>query len=156
MGGKAMTTLTLEKRIRKNKKIEGHLYQNLVTHLPPQPIRDRSMFEKYSSILDALAKLLTRDIGSDRAGLEIYFGAVSHFISEYEKGEFSLESPAAEDMLRFFMEQHKLKQDDLADDLGGQPVVSDVLNGKRRLTRDQIERLAIRFNVTPWTFIKMA
>ena|SRR3989338_6224133 len=152
-----MTTLTLEKQItKKHKKIGGHLYRILMEHLPPQPIRDRGMFDAYSNVLDSLGRLLTKDTSPDRNGIEIYFGAVSHFVSEYEKEEFSLESPTAEEMLRFFMEQHDLTQTDLADDLGGQPVVSDILNGKPRLTRDQIERLTIRFHVTPWTFFRMA
>jgi len=50
------------------------------------------------------------------------------------------------------MEQHDLSQYDLAKDVGGQSVVSQILNGKRKLTRDHIERLSKRFGVTPATF----
>jgi HTH-type transcriptional regulator / antitoxin HigA len=45
-----------------------------------------------------------------------------------------------------------LSQYDLAKELGGQPVVSQILRGKRRLTREHIERLSKRFGVTPATF----
>ncbi len=50
------------------------------------------------------------------------------------------------------MDQHKLTQYDLAAELGGQPVVSAILNGKRKLNRRQIERLAARFHVSPASF----
>ena len=50
------------------------------------------------------------------------------------------------------MEQHDLSQYDLAKDVGGQSVVSQILSGKRKLTRDHIERLSKRFGVTPATF----
>ncbi|MFH1725900.1 MAG: hypothetical protein ABII00_14925 [Elusimicrobiota bacterium] len=40
----------------------------------------------------------------------------------------------------------------MAKELGGQPVVSDVLRGRRKLTRDHIERLGRRFHVSPATF----
>ena len=57
-----------------------------------------------------------------------------------------------EEMLGFLMEQNALSQYDIASEVGGQPVVSDILHGKRKLTRDHIERLAKRFGVRPATF----
>ncbi|HVA66347.1 MAG TPA: hypothetical protein VNK24_05420 [Elusimicrobiota bacterium] len=39
---------------------------------------------------------------------------------------------------------------------GGQPVVPDVLRGKRRLTRKHIERLSRRFRVSPAAFYPAA
>ena len=57
-----------------------------------------------------------------------------------------------EAMLRFLMEQNDLSQYDIASEVGGQPVVSDIFHGKRKLTRDHIERLAKRFGVRPATF----
>ncbi|MCZ7627215.1 MAG: hypothetical protein C3F12_00295 [Candidatus Methylomirabilota bacterium] len=50
------------------------------------------------------------------------------------------------------MGQHELSQYDLAKELGGQSVVSQILRGKRRLTREHIERLSKRFRVSPATF----
>jgi len=51
------------------------------------------------------------------------------------------------------MEQHKLKQNDLKNEIGSQGVVSEVLNGKRQLNVDQIKKLAKRFHVSASTFI---
>jgi HTH-type transcriptional regulator/antitoxin HigA len=45
-----------------------------------------------------------------------------------------------------------LKQRDLAGELGGESVVSEVLSGKRRLNATHIEQLSKRFRVSPAVF----
>ena len=68
------------------------------------------------------------------------------------KKTFPVAASTPEDILRFLLEQNNLTQYDIAEEMGGQPVVSDVLRGKRRLTREHIERLSARFQVGPATF----
>ena len=51
------------------------------------------------------------------------------------------------------MEQHDLKQTDLNNEIGSQGVVSEILNGKRKLNVTQIRKLSERFKVSPATFI---
>jgi HTH-type transcriptional regulator/antitoxin HigA len=51
------------------------------------------------------------------------------------------------------MEEHNLKQADLAEELGGQSIVSTILNGKRELNTRQVKALAKRFNVSPAVFL---
>lgn len=60
-------------------------------------------------------------------------------------------SPAA--VLAHLMEEHNLKQSDLAEELGGQSIVSAILNGKRELNTRQVKALAKRFNVSPAVFL---
>ncbi|WP_295390491.1 helix-turn-helix domain-containing protein, partial [uncultured Thiodictyon sp.] len=55
------------------------------------------------------------------------------------------EAPPRE-VLRFLMEQHDLKQEDLAD-CAPQSRISDILNGKRPISKDIAKKLARRFNV---------
>ncbi len=59
-------------------------------------------------------------------------------------------SPA--EVLKFLLEQHGLKQRDIAADLGGESVVSEVLSGRRKLNTTHIERLSNRFHVSPEIF----
>ncbi|MFN0118499.1 MAG: type II toxin-antitoxin system HigA family antitoxin [Elusimicrobiota bacterium] len=153
-----MTTLTIEKKVRKYPQINGHLFQTLILRLPPQPMKDKNMHKIYSSILDMLSELIGEKMLSkkEKKAIETYFGAVSHFVSEFEQKIYPNSSGTPEEMLQFFMDQFHLKQTDLSSDLGGQPVVSDILNGRRKLNRDQIERLAHRFHVNPGTFYKAA
>jgi HTH-type transcriptional regulator/antitoxin HigA len=51
------------------------------------------------------------------------------------------------------MEQNGLTQADLRTELGGQSVVSAILNGKRALNSRQAKALAARFGVSPAAFI---
>jgi HTH-type transcriptional regulator/antitoxin HigA len=55
-------------------------------------------------------------------------------------------------VLRFLLDRHGLKQRDLAVELGGESVVSEVLSGKRRLNAAHIEELSKRFHVSPAVF----
>jgi HTH-type transcriptional regulator/antitoxin HigA len=55
-------------------------------------------------------------------------------------------------MLRFLMDQHELRQSDLAEEIGTQGVVSEILSGKRDLNRGHIESLSKRFSVSPAVF----
>ncbi|MGH7810760.1 MAG: helix-turn-helix domain-containing protein, partial [Candidatus Binatia bacterium] len=89
---------------------------------------------------------------ANRTAVGQYLSAVIPFLEQYEKRAFPIGPATPEEVLGFLMEQHDLSQYDLAKELGGQPVVSQILRGKRRLTREHIERLSKRFGVTPATF----
>ena len=73
-------------------------------------------------------------------------------IERYEGENFSLPKASPADVLRFLLSQHGLRQRDLADDLGGESVVSEVLSGKRKLNAAHIEQLSRRFHVSPAVF----
>ena len=48
-------------------------------------------------------------------------------------------------VLRFLMEQHGLEQSDLSEEIGGQSVVSEILEGKREINARQAKALAAVF-----------
>ena len=53
--------------------------------------------------------------------------------------------------LKVIMEQHELGVADLPE-IGSKSLVSRILNGERRLTRNHIEALSRRFNINPALF----
>ena len=55
--------------------------------------------------------------------------------------------------LRELMREHELKQTDMLDIFGSQGVVSQVLNGKREISKAQARRLATRFRLPVDIFI---
>lgn len=150
-----MTVKTLERKLKPlGMRLTGELLRWLYLHLPPQPIKSRKMYRRYREAISILLWELEAG-GLDavsRGAVRRYLSAIIPFVEEYEKKEMSLGLATPEEMLKFFMEQHQLSQYDLADDLGGQSVVSDILRGKRKLSREHIERLSKRFAVTPATF----
>jgi len=60
--------------------------------------------------------------------------------------------PWGVEVLKELIETNGLRQKDLADDLGGESIVSLILKGKRQLNRQQMEKLSHRFQVSPPVF----
>ncbi len=58
---------------------------------------------------------------------------------------------ASEALLQILMEQHELGVADLPE-IGSKSLVSKILHGERRLTRDHIEALSKRFGISPALF----
>lgn len=73
-------------------------------------------------------------------------------IERYEQENYTIPKASPADVLRFLIERHGLRQRDLAAELGGESVVSEVLSGKRKLNAAQIEKLSRRFRVSPAVF----
>jgi HTH-type transcriptional regulator/antitoxin HigA len=73
-------------------------------------------------------------------------------IERYEAERYPVPDAGPVDVLRFLLERNGLTQRDIAAELGSESTVSLVLAGKRRLTRDHIERLSRRFHVSPSVF----
>lgn len=54
--------------------------------------------------------------------------------------------------LRTLMDQYQLKADDLKDVIGGRSLVSMILNGTRKLTKEHIQSLSDKYNISPALF----
>jgi HTH-type transcriptional regulator/antitoxin HigA len=148
-----MTVATLEKKLKPlEAPVENELLRWLYLHLPPRPIKTRKMHRAYSEAIRILMRGSEDLDAADRTAVGQYLSAIVPFIEQYEKRARPMGPASPEEVLEFLMEQNDLSQYDLAKELGGQPVVSQILKGKRKLTREHIERLSKRFGVTPATF----
>ena len=76
-------------------------------------------------------------------------------IERYEQENYKVPKASPADVLRFLLERHGLRQRDVAAELGGESVVSEVLSGKRKLNTAQIEQLSRRFRVSPAVFFSI-
>jgi HTH-type transcriptional regulator/antitoxin HigA len=76
-------------------------------------------------------------------------------IERYEQENYKVPKASPADVLRFLLERHGLRQRDVAAELGGESVVSEVLSGKRKLNTAQIEQLSRRFRVSPAVFLSI-
>lgn len=70
----------------------------------------------------------------------------------YENEHFPIPDAEPREVLRFLMDQHGLKQEDLAD-CAPQSRISDILNGKRSVSKDIAKKLARRFSVSADLFL---
>jgi HTH-type transcriptional regulator / antitoxin HigA len=67
-------------------------------------------------------------------------------VKAYEDERFSIPKAEPHDVLRFLMEQHGLHQEDLSD-CAPQSRISEILAGKRSISKETAKRFAHRFNV---------
>src|SRR3990172_10220879 len=87
---------------------------------------------EYDSAIKRLNELLDEIGDNARHPLYSLLDTLGTLIHAYEEKHHPMPECTAADMLRFFMEEHGLKQSDLSD-IGSQGVVSEILNGKREL-----------------------
>lgn len=129
-----------------NEIIEHWKYLAPIIHEP----RNQTDYDKLAQLLDALLDMAGEDESHQLMGL---IDIVSHMISIYDEREEDLISSATGiDALKFLMTQHNLKQSDLTD-IASQGVLSEILNGKRKINLTQVKKLAKKFNLSVNTFI---
>lgn len=74
-------------------------------------------------------------------------GLLTVLVDKYESKSYPVPEAGPLDIIRHLMEENNLRQKDLVDVFGTESIVSDVLNGKRDLTKDHIAKLSLRFKV---------
>jgi HTH-type transcriptional regulator/antitoxin HigA len=123
-------------------------YGALLKKVPPKVIRTEEENETYTGILyelDRRSKTLTP---AEKELAEL----LTLLIEDFEEKRYRIPRAKPLDVVRFLMEQHGLLQKDLVDVFGTPSIVSEVLNGKRELNKEQIKRLSKRFHVSPELF----
>ena len=74
-------------------------------------------------------------------------------IEDFEDKAYPMGEAAPLDTLKALILEHELKQSDLIDVFGSQSVVSEVLNGKRKIALNHAKRLSSRFNLPVDLFV---
>ncbi|QWF70860.1 hypothetical protein KEF85_16355 [Methylomonas paludis] len=101
----------------------------------------------------ATIEVLLDEIGDDE---EHPLADVLDFLSDqakaYEEEHVVIPEAEPQEVLRFLMEQLDLRQDDLQD-CAPQGRISDILTGKRSISKDLAKRFAQRFHVRADVFL---
>ena len=140
---------------KENLPFHGGFYTILNGVFPLIPISKKSHYESALRVLTTVSKALASgEYKSLEADLSAYAETLGLLIESYEKTHYPRvgEQVSGVEMLAFLMEQHGLSQSELGTSLGGQPNVSAILAGKRKLNARQIETLSKCFNVSPSVF----
>ena len=115
--------------------------------MKPEVVRSEEQNRNYIEILE---NLTGKERVSEAEAKLIELLTV--LVENYESREYPVPEAGPLDVIRHLMEGHRLRQKDLIDVFGTESVVSEVLNGKRGLTREHIENLSERFHVSPAVF----
>ena len=119
----------------------------------PVKLRAIESERHYRAMVDFMNKLLDEVGDRETHALTGLLDVVSVFVRDYEERNVAMPDAEPAAVLRFLMEQHGLRQSDLARIFGSQSNVSEVLSGKREINARQARALGKRFGVSPAVFI---
>jgi len=124
-------------------------YQALIRRFPLRPIRNESELDGAIAVIDALSIRDDLDPGESD-----FLDVLSDLVERYEDKHYTIGDVSDAEMLAFLMDQRGAKQVEIARATGiAESTLSEVLRGKRRLTRGQITKLAAHFHVGPGVFL---
>ena len=115
------------------------------------PIRNERAYARMQKFMEELLVVVGEDENHTLADL---LDVVGLLISEYDEEraqDVPLSTP--QEVLKFLMDQHGLKQSDLRKEIGTQGVVSEILAGSRSFNVRQAKALAKRFGISPAAFL---
>ena len=127
-------------------------YAKLLSEIQPSVIQEEKQNEEYISLLEGLAFKETPTQAEQQLS-ELLLVLIENF----EAKNYKIESASPLEALSELMEAHNMKQKDLVDQgiFQTPSIASEVLSGKRDLTKDDIKRLSKYFNVSPVVFFDL-
>jgi len=149
-----MSTLTREaphmKAVASAAKLNVPRYGDLLKRFAPKVIET---VEENRLALRIVERLMSIGDGKRSAEESALLSLLAALVEQFERKTYPATYAAPKDILRDLMEYNELKAADLADIMGGRSRVSDILSGKRAISKEQAKRLGERFRISPAAFI---
>jgi len=128
--------------------LDRNNYPQLLAEFIPQAIDSEAEYDRALAIAERLT------FKKDRTEAEIKFlKLVVVLIEDYETEHYPMDDVAPHELLQHLMESNGTRQADLVGLIGSRGVVSEVVNGKRAISKAQAKALGEFFNVSPGLFI---
>ena len=126
-------------------------WREFQTHTPVK-LRTVENERHYRAMVNLMNKLVDEIGDRETHPLIGLLDIVTFFVHDYEERNIEMPNVEPPAFLKF-LQQHNLRQADLAAIFGSQSNVSEVLNGKREINARQARALGARFGVSPAVFI---
>jgi HTH-type transcriptional regulator/antitoxin HigA len=134
----------------KRRKAAAEDYIELVREVPIRPLGTNT---EYQAALRMLERLVGREDLS--RGETDYVAGLARFVEDYERehrlGQLRRLTPI--ELLKHLMEENDMNTSDLGNVLGSRGLASEVLSGKRGLSKMLIAKLSERFHINPVMFL---
>jgi HTH-type transcriptional regulator / antitoxin HigA len=128
--------------------LDRNNYPQLLAEFVPQAIDSEAEYDRSLAIAEHLT------FKKDRTKAEIKFlKLVVVLIEDYETEHYPMDNVAPHELLQHLMETNDTRQADLVGIIGSRGVVSEVVNGKRAISKAQAKALGEFFNISPGLFI---
>jgi len=145
-----MSTLGTEassmKAVASAAKLNVPRYGDLLKRFAPKVIET---VEENRLALRIVDRLMSIGDGKRSAEENALLSLLAALVEQFENKTYPATSVEPKDILRDLMESNELKAADLADVVGGRSRVSEILSGKRAISKEQAKRLGERFGISP-------
>jgi HTH-type transcriptional regulator/antitoxin HigA len=125
------------------------VYKRLLSRTVPKVVKSEAENERIIAELERL-DTLGRELTPEEKELS---ELLTVLVRQFEENRYPLGHASPAEALRELMEQHELRQRDLIPIFGSSSVASDVVNGKRSISKVQARKLSERFHVPIDLFI---
>ncbi len=128
--------------------VNSRLYGALLSTTLPAVIDSETEYHRVEAIFEGLFDK-KRSPEEDRL-----FDLLANLLEDFENRSLPpLEGTSPVEALGFLMTENRLAQKDLVDVFGSKGIISEVLGGKRSISKAQAKKLAERFSVSTDLFI---
>ncbi|MBL8294413.1 MAG: helix-turn-helix domain-containing protein [Bryobacterales bacterium] len=129
--------------------IDEKKYARVLARVLPRVIGSTGEYDRLLGEVEKLMDKGERRSKEEDAALEL----MVRLIKDYEGEHHPLPAPSPREMLVYLMEKRGLRQSDLLPVFNSRGYVSDVINGKRAISKAHAKQLAAFFNVSADVFI---
>ena len=135
--------------------INPESYGALLTKYLPMPITSEDDNERALEVVQNLMAIKNRSPEEEDSLLEMLVQLIERFEDEHYAFDTASHGDLAtpRSILLHLMEEHDLKQADFVGIIGSRGVVSEVVNGKRDISKAQASALSLPFHVDVGLFI---
>jgi HTH-type transcriptional regulator / antitoxin HigA len=129
-------------------EIDKAVYGQLLVKFQPKVIETK---EEYNQARTVVLQLIMRPARSPEETALLML--IATLVKEFERKQEKPEEAPPREILKHLMEENNMKQIDLVGKLGSRGVVSEIVNGKRSISKSQAKVLSEIFHVSPAVFI---
>lgn len=131
------------------KSFDQEKYGALLMTVLPQVIENDDELERTETVITQLLKKGNNLSLEEEKLLDL----LSDLVEKYEDENYPIPDVAPNEVLRFLIKENNLKQKDLLPIFGSSGIASEVINGKRSISKIQAKKLAEYFGVSVEIFI---
>ena len=127
---------------------DGATYSKLLAEIAPRAIETEEEYDRLLAVAKRLtfAKKLTPEE-------RVLYKLLVTLIEVYETENYPMDKSEPHEILQHIMESRGTRQADLVGIIGSSGVVSEVVNGKRAISKAQAKALGDYFKISPSLFI---
>jgi HTH-type transcriptional regulator/antitoxin HigA len=131
-------------------KLHRIRYSSLLAEVAPTVPRTEKENER---LLAEIEKLMVKGEKNLSPEEDALLELLTQLVETFEKRVYPREKTSPAELVAFLLEQRGLSPSDLWPVLGSKGRVSEILSGKREVSKDQAKRLGAFFHISPAAFI---